>query len=185
MIGGQRSALLGSMCAAIRTTLAGSLLVILAGCGGKVVVEAGGGSSSTNASSSSSSSGSGTVVSPGCSADVPAPASACSQQGQVCTYSTGNCELTFTCEPHTTQSNSFDCGAMPLAWAGPGNSQCGGCAGASGPCVSCEMAKKGDTCDAVGYSCSDFTCGGNCMCLKVCGADHLWLTQQGQPGCCI
>jgi hypothetical protein len=101
-------------------------------------------------------------------------AGTCTQQGQVCTWTTGNSSVTYTCEMVT------DCSPMTyVLWSSPvvtGD----GCAG-SACCVACAHAKPDDPCDALGYQCPYHdTSGGFPPLMGLICLEHAWA---GIPVC--
>ncbi|AUX44641.1 uncharacterized protein SOCE26_061070 [Sorangium cellulosum] len=155
-------------------------VVLLFGCSSRVEEPGVGGAPAGGAPSGE------TTASPGCPREVPVESSACSEEGKVCTYTTGDCVIVFECKPHRDDPDDSqdDCVASPAAWLKTDQSECGGCSGAGASCVRCDGAGIGEPCDAVGYACATELAGGNCGSELRCRGDRTW-GATGRPWCCI
>ena len=99
----------------------------------------------------------------------------CSTDGLICSYTTGDCRLTYVCHANKLDPDKgVACGATPLGWFEVESTICGGCAGNTS-CVPCNVASQGDPCDASDYSCVDNHGGGNCGGVVMCNAEHKWV----------
>lgn len=107
-----------------------------------------------------------TTTTPDCPATP--EANTCTQQGQVCTWTTGKSAVTYTCQMVT------DCSPMTyVVWSSP-VMKGDGCGGSS-CCVPCADAKPGDPCDAPGFKCSyKDTSGGFPPLIGLVCTSHVW-----------
>jgi hypothetical protein len=181
-----------------RTTLCLVLFVVAAtGCGGSSDggVGGGGGGGADGGGGEGGDGGTGglgssarpetTVTPASCANDEPSgDSTACDNEGDACSYVTGDCAVTFTCTLVTVDPEMVNgCGPYGLFWRQSGQRGCNdGCT--SSACISCGDALGGEACDAPGFSCDDPGGGGNCQSFTVCGGNHTWEIQS-QANCCI